>query len=51
LPDHFQQGMLILQKEKGIKFGADNGNDEGEINMEDTSQNAGDLELGDIGNI
>jgi hypothetical protein len=43
--------MFILQKEKGVQFDADNGNNKGENNMEDTSQNAGDLELDDIGNI
>jgi hypothetical protein len=51
LLDHFQQGMFILQKEKGVQFGADSGNDKGEDNIEDTTQNTGDLELDDIENI
>jgi hypothetical protein len=43
--------MFILQKEKGIQFGIDSGNNEGEDNIEDITQNTGDLELDDIGNI
>ena len=51
LLDHFQQGIFILQKEKGVQFDVDSGNDEGEDNIEGTTQNTGDLELEDIGNI
>jgi hypothetical protein len=51
LPDHFRRGMLIMQKEKSVQFGTSGNDDEGESNMEDSSHNAGNLELDDIGGI
>jgi len=49
LDDHFQQGMLNLLKEKCVQFGADSGNEEGDI--DDSTLISAELELEDMGNM
>ena len=47
LDDHFRLGMLNLMKAKRVQFGADSGNEEGDI--EDSTLISVELQLEDMG--